>query len=920
MAFPLPSHLPRQKDPQDVSTKILTKISEATAKSLNAELASSWVAELDDTITQTKERIYERISHDLPAFNEQLTSARSIQERLGVLTTNVDSLSSHLSDSESGLVPRLLGVLSRHAALAQASLDAETKWSALSHLLLCKNSYHELARFSQEGRLPEAMEVCQKFEADLSSAPRPLERSSVMGDLQRSFRVLKARTEEQLDDAYTRGVKVSPSEVFISTSVQVRQSDTSIFLSSVLAALPQATLTSHLASLRRDLITHYVDFTLKQPASVVISSTNSISGASEHRLNLYPAPPNSTNPSSRLENLSTILTFIDTHLLPHLPSTERASFSQSLCKPLRLAVLNHLLAPSLPSSLDDLPDFLHLVQKARQFETDYIQSALGDTGEAEIKVWSDNVDVHYERKRRTELLETGRHIVLAAEDESQRFFVGVPAIPGRESKLNDRPDTEKPAAEAAENEAETAWGFDDDGPSDSQNAPEVEEDAWGFGDDAEPETAAEPELQAEVPLESMAASEDPDPGDAWGWNDDSETLNDDDLDDPWNDGWGDDSNAKPSHANGTNGANGNHVKAKPATRLEKLSSKGKNSHTKSLQAPAPAQLPPPTPFMSSPKEALSSPHLSQAVEESYMVSGRSKELVQHTERILSEGARLASSGIFSSQRSPTVPIASLLLQAAPFTLELYRAIYPVTCSKALMASPKLSIRFSNDCLYLSAEVGRLLDSLTPSTTSVKTRLEECRDHLKLLGESWFAETILVNETLDKAEGFVDTMEQDRFDECESALSQVLQRVRQLAQEWKGVLTKSKYYDAVGATAEAALSRVLADILALPDITADESHRLNELCHILNALEGLFVSDRTTFVVAYVPSWLKFSYLSELLEASIADISYLFEEGALVDFEVDELVNLVRALFADTPLRTTTINKLLRGHPIGPVQS
>lgn len=41
---------------------------------------------------------------------------------------------------------------------------------------------------------------------------------------------------------------------------------------------------------------------------------------------------------------------------------------------------------------------------------------------------------------------------------------------------------------------------------------------------------------------------------------------------------------------------------------------------------------------------------------------------------------------------------------------------------------------------------------------------------------------------------------------------------------------------------AALSRILRDILALPDITADESHRLCELCHILNALEGIFVED------------------------------------------------------------------------------
>lgn len=67
-------------------------------------------------------------------------------------------------------------------------------------------------------------------------------------------------------------------------------------------------------------------------------------------------------------------------------------------------------------------------------------------------------------------------------------------------------------------------------------------------------------------------------------------------------------------------------------------------------------------------------------------------------------------------------------------------------------------------------------------------------------------------------------------------------------------------------------------------------------------------------MAYVPSWLKYSYLSELLEASMADISYLFEEGALVDFDVEELARLVRALFADTPLRSTTISKLLNGHP------
>jgi len=45
------------------------------------------------------------------------------------------------------------------------------------------------------------------------------------------------------------------------------------------------------------------------------------------------------------------------------------------------------------------------------------------------------------------------------------------------------------------------------------------------------------------------------------------------------------------------------------------------------------------------------------------------------------------------------------------------------------------------------------------------------------------------------------------------------------------------------------------------------------------------------VVACVPSWLKSSYLSEILEASVVDITYHFEEVSLAEFEVDGLVNL-----------------------------
>jgi len=54
MAFPVPSHLPRKAASQDISSRVLSKISSASAKALNADLAASWVAELDAAILESK--------------------------------------------------------------------------------------------------------------------------------------------------------------------------------------------------------------------------------------------------------------------------------------------------------------------------------------------------------------------------------------------------------------------------------------------------------------------------------------------------------------------------------------------------------------------------------------------------------------------------------------------------------------------------------------------------------------------------------------------------------------------------------------------------------------------------------------------------------------------------------------------------
>lgn len=114
--------------------------------------------------------------------------------------------------------------------------------------------------------------------------------------------------------------------------------------------------------------------------------------------------------------------------------------------------------------------------------------------------------------------------------------------------------------------------------------------------------------------------------------------------------------------------------------------------------------------------------------------------------------------------------------------------------------------------------------------------------------------------LNATEGFVDTNDQDRFDTCEEAVNAVVKKVKRVWQVWKvrrllysvrfsfdddrlinqGIAPHSRHLASIGRIVDAVLSRMLEEITKLPDITADESHRLSELCRMLNALECLFV--------------------------------------------------------------------------------
>ncbi|KAH6915936.1 hypothetical protein BKA70DRAFT_1368249 [Coprinopsis sp. MPI-PUGE-AT-0042] len=971
MAFEIPSHLPRRALPEDVSSKILNRIDSAFVKDLDAKLADSWVSELDESIAATKTRIHDRIQEDLPNFRRQLDTSKSVQRRLGALTSEGDSLNEKISSS-TGLFPATLQKLQAHSALAQKASDATAVAESLSHLVKCKRQHAHLASLLKEGNLPECVAAAAVLVHTCDDSPRALQKSRVLLDLKSKLQTVQSRVEEQLLDALSSIVVVEPSRLTVRTNVPVYDSDNTISLDAALGALASASLEQYLGNLRKHLTSYFIGNVLQQPFSIAEDTS-----MAEHGLNLTPASPNSEPKRARLDNLAHVLDFVRVHIFEKLPESQSTTFLKSLAKPVTNGILNLVLIPQLPSSFGLLPPFLDLVQQAVEFEEQYIVGLLhGGAQDRPVKAWAESLSNHYEKQRRNVILEKCRSLLKEPIDTSSTFFAVLEhpvdthlptAIQGdtvdtEDSAwgLEDSGVTTVPASAVVVDE--DSWSFDDDDPASPRNFDSKEpmqsmqafviedkakdedswgldddtaEDNWGFDDDADAEGQNEVEEVNGDTETKEDGNQEPDSDDAWGWKDEKadETIVEDTPadDNAWDDPWGE---PEPTEPKATP------AKApKVAKRLEKLASKGKkaaNGNGTPVHSPPPPSSPPrPLPTSSTsttitsktrPRAATVKPaaivtKVHPPVEQ-YRVTERSKRLVRMVEDAVAEGKQFAASNLFSKLATGSIPGATLF-QTASSVIDLFQALYPVQHESPLEAVQG-ALQYANDCSYLSGALGDLEEEVGNQAT-VKERLAECKDHLNILSRSWFQDAIerecqrhdtVLSEGTD---GFTYTTDQDRYDECEAAINKVVRGIKDISRRIKPILAKSKYYEALGRLVDAALTRILRDIVSLSDITEVESHRLSELCRIFNSIEGLFSEDpnQPSFVVAFVPSWLKFNYLSELLEASLADITYLFEEGALADFESDELVKLVRALFADTPLRTNTINKLLARSPTSP---
>jgi centromere/kinetochore protein ZW10 len=463
----------------------------------------------------------------------------------------------------------------------------------------------------------------------------------------------------------------------------------------------------------------------------------------------------------RLENLMSLLDFLDTHLFAILPSPHATNFKKTLCKPVTSALHQQFLVSLLPYSLSAMPLYLRLVKQAETLEEKFVIGMLGqDPRNRDVKTWTDSVSSHYERKRRAQILEGARQMILREGNRAQiRVEAGLPNVPPTPSSAQATHGSGS-GSEGAWDVSDDAWGLEgeESGDTDILGSAAEEEDAWGFDDAPAGRDPAEPEVSPgpSVSKDATAEPESAPPADdsAWGWDDNDDNPNEAasplasssgnsaDLDD---DPWGDSPKSSPEHRTLVS-------THKPASRLEKLANKAKAKATlpQSMGSPV-AAVRHPLPALAKPnkpaaigeatlkgKEPLRSVHRI----ETYTVSKRAQELADMVDAILQEGEELASTTIFGLDASGTQPRGSVILQTGPAVFDLFRALYSAKFDQQ-PSEPKTMV-FANDCVYAR---GRVLRAAEQCPNSAKDGLLETANSLDSLGRKWFDRSVVSTLTL-----------------------------------------------------------------------------------------------------------------------------------------------------------------------------
>lgn len=413
--------------------------------------------------------------------------------------------------------------------------------------------------------------------------------------------------------------------------------------------------------------------------------------------------------------------------------------------------------------------------------------------------------------------------------------------------------------ETADDEWAENWGDDDDIDKDTAkqitDMTEDDPDAWGFDTD---DTTSEPHIANE----NRQKEPDEDDGDAWGWGDDE------------------DATTKPAAT----------VDEKPAEAVKA------NGIAKSQ----------------SPEEE------DVVLTERYTITDIPDYILEQIGRDTSDlqTIRASPQTYFKASSDPASGMQFLPM----LILAMFRATAPTAYTDGTAFNPPLSaLNLYNDALYLAQKLEENSDLAKSLEAHIQTLIKFAR---QIYSSELSTQRQILTDLLDNAQGFVGCTRQPNASVCETAVSSTIDYLRGLHAQWSSILSPSHLAQSIGSLLNTVMSKMVKEIEDMEDISEPESQKLLSLMSQISGLESMFISPTTdtadsaseqrpdSTIAVYVSSYFRFRYLEQILESSLVEIKYLWQEqGLSAEFSADEVVDLIKALFAESSHRRNAIQAI-----------
>ncbi|KAL8634112.1 hypothetical protein Q9189_000031 [Teloschistes chrysophthalmus] len=567
-----------------------------------------------------------------------------------------------------------------------------------------------------------------------------------------------------------------------------------------------------------------------------------------------------SSPSNSHQLYDDLRAFIQ-FLQVHLPTPVAVPLSKVLGPKIVETLISMRLSSAVPEELSALQEFGNTRDEIYRFAA--VMGSYKWAGDDQLRAWSNTIPQLWLQKRHNSSLHHVRQLL-------QRGYGEIRTVERVETQIVSQQD-HLFAGKSNNDDWDAGWSDEEKGsPAEkrpkpqSANETDNEEDmsAWGLDDEGAEEDKTN---DANIPADNDEE------GDAWGWGDDQ------DVDEE---------------------------KRTPQREATTPSRRRLNGHA-------------------DPRSRTSEREVT--LKESYNITSLPTGILELIKCVFSDIDALSEQS--GSDSSLATSVVSGLLTLPSLLLVMYRA----SASRFYSTNSSGNMFLYNDCLWLADQLRQMLrarNQRRPNAVANKQKQVQFDDDIAALeafgkrsyGKEMESQRTIIKDFLDGAQGFANCTEPPFSQECEIAIQSIVDRLRGIHVEWEKILSHSALLQSVGSLLSTVVDKMIIDVEDMSDISEPQSQRLTGYCKQITALEDLFSpqdiapsgQEAVPLTAVYTQGWFKFQYLTEILDSSLVDIKYLWTDGGLkLEYEAEEVMELIEALFDDSEHRRRAIGEIRR---------